>query len=155
VLDSLEVAAQVLAAKAFGAKDKALLNLTNKTLINYSIYLGIFLLLGLLALYSFGPELFTENPAVHDLLRSVWILLALVQVLNAVVFVTDGILMGVNDYKFLAIVQTISLVGLLIVLYFAQSLLAILTALAIWMIVRLIFQVWRVQIGLPRGSFAN
>ncbi|MGA0884060.1 MAG: hypothetical protein ACO3Q1_05235, partial [Candidatus Nanopelagicales bacterium] len=101
------------------------------------------------------PELFTENPAVHDLLRSVWILLALVQVLNAVVFVTDGILMGVNDYKFLASVQTISLVGLLIVLYFAQSLLAILTALAIWMIVRLIFQVWRVQIGLPRGSFAN
>ena len=155
VLDSLEVAAQVLAAKAFGAKDKALLNLNNKTLINYSIYLGIFLLLGLLALYSFGPELFTENPAVHDLLRSVWILLALVQVLNAVVFVTDGILMGVNDYKFLAIVQTISLVGLLIVLYFAQTLLAILIALAIWMIVRLIFQVWRVQIGLPRGSFAN
>ncbi|MGA1082528.1 MAG: hypothetical protein ACO3T8_06055, partial [Candidatus Nanopelagicales bacterium] len=61
----------------------------------------------------------------------------------------------VNDYKFLAIAQTVSLAGLLIVLYFAQSLLTILVALTIWMIVRLIFQVWRVQIGLPRGSFAN
>lgn len=155
VLDSLEVAAQVLAAKAFGAKDKSLLNLTNKTLVKYSIYLGMFLMFGLLAVYSFGPELFTENSEVHELIRSIWILLALVQVLNAVVFVTDGILMGVKDYKFLAFVQTIGLLGLLIVLVFAESLLMILTALNVWMVIRLIFQAWRLQIGLSREYFAS
>ncbi len=155
VLDSLEVAAQVMSAKAYGAKDSLLLHSTNKTLMIYSVYLGLFLMLGLLAFYSFGPELFTDSSAVHDLIRSIWILLAVGQILNAIVFVTDGILMGVNDYKFLAVVQTVGLIGLLIVLFFAQSLLMILVALTAWMVIRLIFQVWRVQIGLPRGSFAN
>ena len=155
VLDSLEVAAQVMSAKAYGAKDSLLLQSTNRALMLYAIYLGLFLMLGLLAFYSFGPELFTDSSAVHDLIRSIWILLAAGQVLNAVVFVTDGILMGVNDFRFLAIVQTFGLLGLLVVLVFAKSLLMILIALTAWMLIRLIFQVWRVQIGLPRGSFAN
>ena len=155
VLDSLEVAAQVMSAKAYGAKDKGILQLTNQLLMLYSIYLGSFLMVGLFVFYGFGPELFTDNSAVHELIRSTWILLAVMQILNAVVFVTDGILMGVNDYKFLAIVQTFGFLGLLFTLFFATSLVMILLALMVWMLIRLIFQVWRVQIELPRGSFKN
>ena len=148
VLDSLEVAAQVMSAKAFGANDSRLLKLTNKTLIKYSLILGATLMLGLLIFYGVGPYLFTDDFQVHELIRSVWILLALVQILNAVVFVTDGILMGMNDFKFLAIVQTLSLVGLVISLFFADSLFLILVSLSAWMSIRLIFQLWRVEIGL-------
>jgi putative MATE family efflux protein len=148
ILDSLEVAAQVMSAKAYGAKDITLLNLTNKTLLQYAWILGIILFVLLSLLYGFGPELFTENPLVHDLVRSIWLLLALMQILNAVVFVTDGILMGMNDFKFLAIVQTLGLFGLVGFLFFADSLFLILMAMVIWMLIRLVFQLWRVQVGL-------
>ncbi len=148
ILDSLEVAAQVMSAKAYGAKNVTLLNLTNKTLLQYAWILGVILFVALSLLYGFGPELFTENPSVHDLVRSIWLLLALMQVLNAVVFVTDGILMGMNDFKFLAIVQTLGLFGLIGFLFFADSLFLILVAMVIWMLIRLVFQLWRVQVGL-------
>jgi putative MATE family efflux protein len=148
ILDSLEVAAQVMSAKAYGAKNISLLNLTNKTLLQYAWILGIILFVALSLLYGFGPELFTENPSVHDLVRSIWLLLAFMQILNAVVFVTDGILMGMNDFKFLAIVQTLGLLGLIGFLFFADSLFLILVAMVIWMLIRLVFQLWRVQVGL-------
>ncbi len=51
VLDSLEVAAQVMSAKNFGANDSRLLKLTNKTLIKYSVILGATLMVGLLIFF--------------------------------------------------------------------------------------------------------
>jgi Na+-driven multidrug efflux pump len=46
--------------------------------------------------------LFSDDPAVVDLTRRVLWVVALLQPLNAVVFVLDGVLIGAGDLRFLA-----------------------------------------------------
>jgi len=71
--------------------------------------------LGLLALRDVLPHAFTDDPQVAQLASFVLLFAAVLQPVNAVVFVLDGVLMGAGDMRYLAVTMVIS-AGLFLVL---------------------------------------
>ena len=55
----------------------------------------------LLALEGVLPGLFSNDPAVVERARAIWLLFAALMPLNGVVFALDGILIGAGDTRFL------------------------------------------------------
>ena len=71
---------------------------------------AIVLTLATLAVSSVLPWVFTDDPAVVDAARVALVVLALMQLPGALTFVTDGILMGANDFRNLRWSTTVSFV---------------------------------------------
>ena len=64
----------------------------------------------------FLPALFTDDPATARLVEKVFPFVALMQPLNALVFVGDGVFLGVEDFGFLAKAMAASAAGAAVVL---------------------------------------
>jgi putative MATE family efflux protein len=101
-LDAVAIAAQAMVGRLLGAGDADAARAASKRMVEWGLLAGL-VLGGLVAvLRPVLAPLFSDDPAVIDLTLQVLWLVAVLQPLNAVVFVLDGILIGAGDLRFLA-----------------------------------------------------
>lgn len=108
VVDALAIAAQALVAKYVGAGRPAEARAIGDRLLGLGLVLGVGLGLGFWAARGWLPGVFTDDPEVIALVLAVFPFVAAMQPLNALVFVWDGVFMGVEDFAYLAWAMLIS-----------------------------------------------
>ena len=111
VLDAIAIAAQVLVGRALGAGDAAGARAVALRTIAWSLAAGVAFAAVLVALRDLLPRAFTDDPAVIGRAHAIWLLLALMQPLAAVVFALDGVLIGAGDSRYLAVSMLVGGIG--------------------------------------------
>jgi len=101
-LDAIAIAGQAMVGRALGARDGDGARGASRRMIEWAIVLGVLVGTALFAVRTMLPGLFTDDPAVADLTAVVLVWVAVLQPVNAVAFVLDGILIGAGDMRFLA-----------------------------------------------------
>lgn len=116
-MDALAIAAQVLVASALGAGAPARARAIARRVVALSVGFGA--LLGALLL-ALGPNLvvagFGNDPTVADAARELWPWLCAAQLLGGLVFALDGILIGAEDGRMLAVGMLLSAVVMVLTL---------------------------------------
>lgn len=102
VVDALAVAAQALASKHLGADDPATARAVSNRLFGWGLGVGAGLGLGFFLLRPVLPSFFTGDPDTVAALLDIYLFVALLQPLNGLVFVGDGIYMGAEEFRYLA-----------------------------------------------------
>jgi putative MATE family efflux protein len=108
VLDAIAIAGQAIVGRALGAGDAAAARGAGRRMIEWGVVTGVVVAAALLVAHAALPHLFTDDPAVADLAAFVLVWVALLQPVNAVAFVLDGILIGAGDMRFLAAAMGVS-----------------------------------------------
>lgn len=101
-LDAVAIAAQVLVGRLLGAGDVVAARAATRRLLELGLAFGLLVGVALLALRGVLPHAFTDDPQVVHLASFVLLFAAVLQPVNAVVFVLDGVLMGAGDMRYLA-----------------------------------------------------
>jgi putative MATE family efflux protein len=101
-LDAVAIAAQAMVGRLLGAGDADGARSASRRMVEWGLLAGLALGALVALLRPVLVPLFTDDPAVADLTRQVLWIVALLQPLNAVVFVLDGVLIGAGDLRFLA-----------------------------------------------------
>lgn len=101
-LDALAIAGQAMVGRALGAGDAARARAVSARLLEWGVVGGTAAGLALATLRPVLPALFTGDPEVAALSTFLLLVVAVMQPLNAVVFVLDGVLMGAGDSRYLA-----------------------------------------------------
>ncbi|MBO9532377.1 MAG: MATE family efflux transporter [Solirubrobacteraceae bacterium] len=116
-LDALAIAAQVIVAGALGARDHAGARRAAAHVTMLSTGFGVLVGVGL---WVAGPglvaSLFTDDASVAAAAEELWPWLCVVQTIGGVVFALDGILIGAEDGRILALSMAASAVALLVAL---------------------------------------
>lgn len=102
VLDALAIAAQAMVGRLLGAEDEASARAVSRRLLECGVAAGLVAGLVLVALRPLLPSLFTADARVAALAGFLLLIVAVMQPLNAVVFVLDGVLIGAGDARYLA-----------------------------------------------------
>ena len=102
VVDALAVAAQALVSKHLGADDPDAARAVSDRLVQWGLAVGVALGVGFFLLRPVLPHFFTDDPATVRALLDVYLFVALLQPLNGLVFVGDGIYMGAEAFPYLA-----------------------------------------------------
>jgi MATE family multidrug resistance protein len=106
VVDALAVAAQALVSKHLGAEAPDAARAVSDRLVRWGLAVGGGLGLGFFLLRPVLPTFFTDDPATVRALLDVYLFVALLQPLNGLVFVGDGIYMGAEEFPYLAKAMT-------------------------------------------------
>jgi putative MATE family efflux protein len=101
-LDAVAIAAQAMVGRLLGAGDADGARSASRRMVEWGVVAGLAFGALVLALRPLLVPLFSDDPAVVDLARQVLVVVAVLQPLNAVVFVLDGVLIGAGDLRFLA-----------------------------------------------------
>lgn len=102
-LDAVAIAAQALVGRLLGAGDLVAARAATRRMVELGLAFGVLVGLVLLALRGVLPHVFTDDPLVVHLASFVLLFAAVLQPVNAVVFVLDGVLMGAGDMRYLAV----------------------------------------------------
>ena len=102
VVDALAVAAQALVSKHLGADDPETARAVSDRLFQWGFAVGVVLGLAFFLLRPVLPHFFTDDPDTVAALLDVYLFVALLQPLNGLVFVGDGIYMGAEAFPYLA-----------------------------------------------------
>jgi MATE family multidrug resistance protein len=102
LVDALAVAAQALVSKHLGRDDEAAARRVSNRLLQWGLAVGIALGLGFWALRPVLPHFFSSDPATVRALLDVYLFVVVLQPLNGLVFVGDGIYMGAEKFPYLA-----------------------------------------------------
>ena len=148
VLDSLAIAAQALIGAALGAASARLARSVGYRITLWSTVVAAVMAVVFGAGYSVIPRIFTQSPAVLDVMTLPWWLMVSMIVLGGVVFALDGVLLGAGDVAFLrnatmAGVLTGFVPGVWLALVFDAGLAGVWMGLVAFMVLRLGFVVWR------------
>jgi putative MATE family efflux protein len=109
MLDAVAIAGQAIVGRYLGASDVDGTRAATRRMVEWGIGAGIVLGVVLLALRAVFVPLFTEDPAVRELLGSVLVVAAVAQPVCGVVFALDGVLIGAGDGRYLALAGVITL----------------------------------------------
>jgi putative MATE family efflux protein len=101
-LDALAIAAQALVGRHMGAGDATGASALADRLLVLGVGVGVVLMAGLAAIGGVVPTWFTTDEAVRSAIRSSYWILAAMQPLAAVVFIWDGVFIGLGDFRYLA-----------------------------------------------------
>ncbi|HEV7763000.1 MAG TPA: MATE family efflux transporter [Acidimicrobiales bacterium] len=101
-LDAVAIAGQAIVGRSLGAAQAHDARSAGRRMIEIGVALGGLLGLVVLALRTVLPHLFTDDAAVVDLAAFALVWVAVLQPVNAVAFVLDGVLIGAGDMRFLA-----------------------------------------------------
>lgn len=112
-LDALAIAAQALIGKGLGAGDEPQVRRVLARTVAWGAWFGV--LVGVVIAASSGVLgiVFTGDPTVAQVVQPALLVLAAAQPVAGVVFVLDGVLMGANDVRYLAIAGGLNLVPFL------------------------------------------
>ncbi len=102
VLDSLAIAAQAMIGRLLGSGDARGARAAARRMLQWGVVAGLGFAVAVGSLRSLLPGLFSEDAEVVALCAFVLVFVAVLQPLNAVVFVLDGVLIGAGDMRFLA-----------------------------------------------------
>jgi putative MATE family efflux protein len=102
LLDAIAIAGQVIVGRRLGAGDGPGARAIARRMIELSFLGGIVLGAILFALRDVLPRAFTDDPRVLARAAVLWPLLCLLQVVGAVAYALDGILLGAGETTFLA-----------------------------------------------------
>lgn len=102
ISDALAAASQALIADGMGRQDVAKIRSVSKTVVGYSLILGLFLALLLSVGTDSVLQVFTTDTDTQEALSQIIPLIVLAQPLNAYVFAADGILQGASEFPFQA-----------------------------------------------------
>lgn len=108
-LDAVAIAAQAITGRYLGAGDADGARTVTRRMERWGWASGAVTGAGLAALAPFLGGLFTDDPAVLDLLVPVLLVAALAQPVAGIVFVLDGVLIGAGDAVYLAWAQLLTL----------------------------------------------
>ncbi len=103
VVDSLAVAAQAMIAKYRGSGNPLVSRAASNRLLVWGLGTGVGLSLLFWALEPVLPRLFTDEPEVLATVREIYPFIVAMQPLNALVFVWDGIFLGLEEFRFVAV----------------------------------------------------
>ncbi len=140
-IDGYSSAGNILAGKLYGAKDYVKLKLLGGKLTKYSIVLGLMIaVISLLFYYPIG-RVFIEDQAVLEKFYSVFWIVLIMQPINGIAFIFDGIFKGMGYMKYLRNVLLIAtFLGFLPVIlltdYYSLELYGIWMAFSAWMLLR-------------------
>ena len=102
VLDALAIAGQSMIGRFLGAGSALEARAAGRRLLEWGAGAGVVLGVAVLVLRPWLPHLFTNDAAVATLAGFLLLWVAVLQPVNGVVFVLDGLLIGAGDMAFLA-----------------------------------------------------
>lgn len=105
VLDSLAIAGQALIGLEIGRRNRDMVYAVNRRLIVWGVGFGLIVGAVLAVVSPWVGRFFTADPAVVDLTLPMTLVLAVSLPLAGYVFTIDGILMGAEDARYLALAQ--------------------------------------------------
>lgn len=108
VVDALAIAAQALVGKYRGSGAGGAVVAVAARLVGMGIYAGIGLGLIMAAGWSVLPGLFSADTAVIGAVGGIYVFVVAMQPLNAVTFVWDGIAMGAQAFRLLAVTTVVA-----------------------------------------------
>lgn len=140
-IDGYANAGNILGGKLYGAKDYQTLSLLGKKLTYYGILIGVLLAIISFILYKPIGKLFIDDGAVLQTFYSIFWMVLLMQPINGVAFIYDGIFKGMGKMKFLRNMLLLAtfigfLPALLIGDYYGLRLFAVWIAFYVWMGIR-------------------
>ena len=140
VLDALAIAGQALVGTNLGAGDERTARTISDRLLGLGLLTGLALSLILTAAARWLGSVFTDDGAVLDAFATIYPFLVVMQPLNALVFVWDGIAIGAAAFRFLAVSTTAAalaaIVALLPVIPLGWGLIGVWLAMVALMLVR-------------------
>ena len=147
-IDGFANAANAIGGKLFGEKNFKSLWFLSIDISRYSIFIAFLLIVVCSIFYGFIGTIFNKNAEVLALFYDVFWVVLLMQPINALAFVFDGIFKGLGEAKFLRNVLFFAtflgfIPTILIADYFGLKLYGIWIAFFLWMLIRslsLIFQ---------------
>ena len=116
-VDALAIAAQAMVGRRVGSGDRGEGRFISDRLVVMGAVVGVGLAAVLAAVSGPLPGWFTSDPEVVEAIRSVYWFLVALQPLAAVVFVWDGVFLGLADFGFLAVAMFVSAVAASVVLF--------------------------------------
>lgn len=139
-IDALAVAGQSLVSAGLGSGDHDFVGKVGRTLLRYSVGVGVATAAVLFILRGHIGGLFTADPNVVALTATTIGWLASLQILGAVVFTYDGLLIGANRPQWLASSTVLALVAFAPVAMWAQrwGIGGVWAALNVWLLARLV-----------------
>ncbi len=148
-MDALAIAGQALLGHRLGAGALGAARAITWQMVRWGVVLGLLLMVLVLLARPWLPGLFGDDPAVHVMVRSALVVLALMQPLGGLVFVLDGVLLGAGDAVYLAWAQLAALVcfipAALWVLRAHGSVADLWWAITVFMLARAVAFTWRVR----------
>ncbi len=105
-LDALAIAGQAMIGRDLGAGSADRARATTSRLLQLAVQAGVVFTVGVALLAPVLPGLFTADDRVAELTRFLLWWVAGMQLVNAVVFVLDGVLIGAGDLRYLAAAMT-------------------------------------------------
>ena len=147
VVDALAVAAQALVSKHLGSGRPDEARSVSNRLLQLGIGAGVVLAVGVWLLRPYLPLVFSDDPETIRQVVDIFIFVALLQPLNGLVFVWDGVFMGAEDFLYLAVAMVISAAAaagvLLAVLPMGWGLHGVWWGITTLMLVRILTLGWR------------
>jgi putative MATE family efflux protein len=122
VLDAIAIAAQALTGRALGAGEGPAARAVTWRMVRWGVVTGVLLAVAVLALSPVLPALFSDDRHVQRLMTAALVVAAVLQPVNGVVFVLDGVLIGAGDSRYLAVA------GLLPLAVFGAALMTVVAA---------------------------
>ncbi|WP_405611028.1 MATE family efflux transporter [Polaribacter sp. Asnod1-A03] len=141
MIDGYSSAGNILSGKLLGAKDyKTLITLSNK-LFKYGFSTGVLVAIIGFIFYNFVGLIFTKDDLVLEKFNDVFWIVLIIQPINAITFIFDGMFKGMGEMKYLRnlLILSTALVfipTLLIFDYYNLKLTAIWIAFIFWMVAR-------------------
>lgn len=115
-LDALAIAGQALIALRLGAEDPDGVRVLTRHLVRWGVGFGAVCAVLVAVSAPWLPIVFTGDAEVHDLLVTLLWVFALCLPLAGYVFVLDGVLMGAEDARYLALAQVVALAAFAVIL---------------------------------------
>lgn len=116
VVDALAIAGQALIGTSLGSGDGGTARTISDRLLGLGLITGVALSLALVAVAPWLGSVFTDDRAVLAAFAIVYPFLVIMQPLNALVFVWDGIAIGATAFRFLAMSTFAAAVAAVVVL---------------------------------------
>ncbi len=110
-LDALAIAGQAMIGRFLGASDPAQARAAARRMLEWGVVAGVAFAVVVLPARSGIAALFTDAVGVRHLVSELLVFVALLQPLNAVVFVLDGVLIGAGDQRYLAAAMLAATLG--------------------------------------------
>lgn len=108
IVDALAVAGQALVSKHLGRDEADEARAVANRLLQLGLAVGVGLGLVFWLARPYLPGVFSDDPETLEMVLQIFIFVAVLQPLNGLVFVWDGIFMGTEDFHFLAVAMLLS-----------------------------------------------
>ena len=147
-IDGYASAGNIYGGRLYGAKDfKQLKNLVSKVTL-YGMCVGVVLMLLGWIFYKPMGLLFTQEQEVLAVFYTMFFVVILVQPLNAIAFVLDGVFKGLGEMRYLRNLLFIAtflgfLPALFVSQYYEMKLIGIWMAIGVWLLFRSVGMVWK------------